>query len=65
MMTEAKKEALAVWACKGLGFAAVAAALWFFCSTIPHAIDRELAIREARTAQHLEMLSRERAANQW
>ena len=62
-MTARRKEALAVWACKGLVAAGVVAALWFFCSAIPHAIDRELAIREARTAQHLEMLCRERAAN--
>ncbi len=63
-MTERKKEALAIWIGKGLVAAGVAA-VWFFCSTIPHAIDRELAMREARTAQHLEMLSRERAANNW
>lgn len=64
-MTEAKKEALAIWIGKGLVAAGVVAAVWFFCSTLPSAIDHELAIREARTAQHLQMLSRERAANNW
>ena len=64
-MTECKKEALAGAICKGLVAAGVVAAVWFFCSSIPNAIDRELAYREARTAQHLEMLSRERAANNW
>lgn len=64
-MTERKKEALADWVSKGILATAVVAAVWFFCSSIPNAIDRELAIREARTAQHLQMLAREQANNNW
>lgn len=54
---------LAEWVCKA-ALVAAALALWgYIVWQFPAALDRELAMREARTAQYLEWLRQERAKN--